>query len=211
MRVAGVFLVAADGAHRHFVHVGVEVAANRDERVWVSIEQLVYQQPDLQSLAGPLQRGEKEAFRPAGHAAPDLRFLVPGDERGTRRAQVNVNDVQRWIAVQSQLRMQNRSIPFDRLRISRHRAIRRDLPVQWREDQIVQDLPLTEKRKAAQDHQVVLVAIAALAAADGAHAMKALIGRIGEQGIERRKSSLAAATGPLAIHLLQAEHVGAKS
>ena len=75
----------------------------------------------------------------------------------------------------------------------------------------MQNLALTGDGKAAQDYQVVLVTIVAFAAADRADPMKALIGRVGEQGIERREPPFTAAPGALAIDLLQAQHVGTEA
>jgi hypothetical protein len=211
VRVTGVLLVAADGSDRHLVDVGVEVTADDDQRVGVGVEQPVDQQADLQRLASPLYRREKEALRPAGHAAPSLRVsLLAGHEGGARRAQVHVDDVQHGTVVHPHCCVQDRPVPLHRRRLAAPGGFGSDRPVQRRRDEIVQNLPLLAERQAAEDHQVVLVAEPALAAADGAGAMEALVGGIGEQRVERRKPPRAAPAWTLAVDLLQAQDVGAQ-
>jgi hypothetical protein len=50
--VAGVFDIAANGLHRHFVQVRIEIAAHHNRRILVRIEQFIDQYPHFQRLAG---------------------------------------------------------------------------------------------------------------------------------------------------------------
>jgi hypothetical protein len=50
--VAGIFGLAEQKANRHFMGLGIEIAASGDQGARILVEQTVYQQARLKSLAG---------------------------------------------------------------------------------------------------------------------------------------------------------------
>ena len=112
--------------------------------------------------------------------------------------------------VQRQRGVEDRPVPLDRSASSA--SLPGDRAVQRRLDELVQDLAvIVEQLEAAEDHQVVLVAQRAGAAAERAGPVEVLVGGAVEQGVERAELARLAAARALAVDLLQAQHVGAQA
>ena len=66
-------------------------------------------------------------------------------------------------------------------------------------------------REAAEDHEIVLVAHVPAAAADTGRPMEGFVRRFLEQMVEGEKAPAAGFASALAVHLLQAQDVGAQA
>ncbi len=93
--VAGVGHVRGEDPQRHLALLGVAVAAHGDERARLGIEDALDGEARLERLAHPLHGRQEEALGPAADAFPgEGVLLLPGDRRGERGPQVQVEDVQ---------------------------------------------------------------------------------------------------------------------